>query len=221
LPTLSDLPITIFDLAVAAILLISALLAVARGFVRELMSLASWVAAAVIAWFAYPAVHPLLAQAVGTGLPADLLTAAAVFLVPLLVLRIVTGMMAERVASSGFGGLDRVFGLAFGLARGALIVCAAYLLATYIIDERDFPPWVTQARLEPPVRGGATWLAGLLPQSMAADGRASVEGALSRARAGRGQEAAPPPGAPPAGSTDGGYGRSQRQQMDQLIERSR
>ena len=219
---MNDLPITAFDLAVAAILLISALLAVARGFVREVMSVASWVGAAIIAWYAYPEAHPLLVQAMGPGLLADLATAAAVFLVPLVILRIITGMLAEKVAGSGFGGLDRVLGLAFGLARGALIVCAAYLLATYIIKERDFPAWVTEARLEPPVRGGAIWLAGLLPASMAADGRATVEGALNRAREGRAQGGAPARAVPAAPRTeDGGYGRGQRERMDQLIEQVR
>jgi membrane protein required for colicin V production len=214
----TDLSITAFDVAVSVVVLISALIAVARGFLREVMSLASWIGAAIVAWLAYPEVRPLLAEVMGAGIVADLVTALVVFLVPLIVLRVLTGMLAEGVAGLGLGGLDRIVGLAFGLARGAFIVCAAYLLGTYIVDPRRFPPWVTEAVLEPPVRGGAIWLAGLLPDGVTADGRAAVEGALERAREGRAEDGAPP-AAPDGPGT--GYGRQPREELNRLIERVR
>lgn len=211
---MSELPFTIFDIAVVAVVVISVLLAVARGFVREVMSLVSWVGAAIVAWLAYPQLQPMVSEAMGPGILADLATGAAVFLIPLVILRIITGMFGNVVDRLGLGGLDRIIGLAFGLARGALIVCAAYLLGTYVTDERRFPDWVKQARLEPPVRGGAIWLAGLLPASLPEAGKATVEGALDRARDGR--SAAEP--APGQGS---GYGRDSRERLDELIEQVR
>jgi membrane protein required for colicin V production len=211
---LSDLPITIFDIAVVSVVLISVLLAVAGGFVREFLSLVSWLGAAVVAWFAYPEVRPLVSDAMGPGILADLVSGATVFVVPLILFRVVTGMLGNVVDGLGLGGLDRLVGLAFGLARGALIVCAAYLLGTYIVDERQFPPWVTQAKLEPPVRGGAIWLASLLPAGLPSAGRETVEGALDRARESR---SATEPGPGPGG----GYGRDSREQMNKLIEQVR
>ena len=98
---MGDLPITLFDIAVLAVVALSALMALARGFVREVLGLLSWVGAAIITWYAFPAVQPLVRQALGGDLLADLATGGGLFVVSLVVLKILGGMIgtvASRVA---------------------------------------------------------------------------------------------------------------------------
>jgi membrane protein required for colicin V production len=72
-------------------------------------------------------------------------------------------MIARLVVGVGLGPLDSALGLAFGALRGALIVCAAYLvLAVFIAPERQ-PVWVQNARLLPQVQRGAKLVAQALP----------------------------------------------------------
>lgn len=205
--------ITAFDVAIGVVVLLSTVLALARGFVREVVSVASWVGAGVVAWLAYPEARPIAIQVVDHPLLTDVLTAAVVFLVPLIVFRVVGGMLADAVSGTGLGLVDRLLGVAFGAARGAAIVCIAYLLGTLVLGRDGLPAWVTAARLEPQVRAGAEWLGGLLPEGTAARGRTAVEGAVQRAQQGRADD-------PAAGPNEGqgGYGREPREQMNRLLD---
>lgn len=228
---MNELPFTAFDLLVGAAIVISALLALARGLFREIVGLASLVAAAVIAWLSYGSFEPLLREATGSAPVAGLVTAVGVFVIPLLILRTLGNALAGAIAAAGLGPVDKALGLGFGLARGAALVCIAYLLGTVVTDPATFPPWVTRAALEPPVRGGATWIAGFLPPNFAHAGRASVEQAVERARDGRVAEPAAAPASQPATAEPwatetepappAGYQKGTRQTMDDLFEKVR
>jgi membrane protein required for colicin V production len=213
---MDDLSITIFDILVAAIVVISALLSFSRGAVREIFSLASWVGAALTAWFAYPVVRPLVAQALASPLIVDLVAAALVFLVPLIAFKIIAGMLSRGVEGSRLSGADKSLGLVYGVARGALIVSIAYLLGSMLIDPGRFPAWVREARLAPAVETGASWLADFLPSDLEEEGRETVEDALDRAQRNRATPGEPQPGGAPEGET--GYPSEPREQMNRLIE---
>jgi membrane protein required for colicin V production len=213
---MAGLPITIFDVAVGAIILVSALLSLSRGFVREAFSLLSWIAAGFVAWTAYPAVRPLMQEALGGGFLADAITALLVFLVPLVALKLIGGMFVRGLQGVGLGGADKALGLVYGVARGGLIVSIAYLLASMLIEASRFPVGVRDAALQPPVKAGADLIAGLLPSETRERGRArletTVEGALESAERGRGASEAPPR------QPESGYTEDQRRGLDRLIE---
>jgi membrane protein required for colicin V production len=210
---MSDLPVTLFDLIVGGVVILSTLLALSRGAVREALGLATWIGAIIAAVYAFEHVRPMLLEALGNELLTDAATLAVVFFVPFFALRIVSGMIARAVSASALGPIDKFLGLGFGFARGALIVCAAYLVGSVIVAREQHPDWVKTAMLQPPVEQGADWLATLLPPGVLdASKDAAAEAAADAAeRARRLREAG-------EGVSDGvGYADRARERMDELI----
>jgi len=210
---MTDLPVTLFDLIVGGIVLLSTLLALSRGAVREALGLATWVGAIVAAVYAFEPVRPMLLEAIGNELLTDAATLAIVFFVPFFALRLVSGMIARAVSASALGPVDKFLGLGFGFARGALIVCGAYLVGSVIVAREQHPDWIKTAMLQPPVEQGADWLATLLPPGILdASKDAAAEAAADAAeRARRLREAG-------GEIADGvGYADQARERMNELI----
>jgi membrane protein required for colicin V production len=157
------MPLTVLDLVVIAIVVLSAVLSLSRGLVRETLTLLAWIGAFAVAWFAFAPVRPAVADAVPHDLAADLITAALVFLVPLVVFKIIAGMVAKSVDGSGLSLFDKLLGLGFGVARGALIVSLAYLIGTMLITPENEPTWMRNAYLRPQLVAGANLVREFLP----------------------------------------------------------
>lgn len=126
---------TIVDGVALLIVLISALLAFSRGFVREVMSILGWVAAAVVAFTFAPKVEPMvreipiLKDLIGTSCELSILAAfAAVFAVALIVVSIFTPLFSGFVSRSALGPMDQGLGFLFGVARGVLLIAVALIV---------------------------------------------------------------------------------------------
>jgi membrane protein required for colicin V production len=154
------------DLAVLAIIVISALLAFLRGFVREALGIGAWVGAGVVAWWAFPWSQPQ-ARALITGYPelADFAAYVAVFVVALILLSIVAGMVGGLVRTSLLSGIDRTLGIVFGLARGAAIVVAGYIALSMVVPPDRWPPPLAEARSPLYAYEGAMWAVRFLPEA--------------------------------------------------------
>lgn len=153
------------DLVVLAVVLVSGLVGVLRGLVREVLGVAAWIAAAWVAspYGAFPYIAPWVRKQVSDPGVGDIVAFGGMFLVALVVLWIVVGSISSRVRGSALGGLDRTFGLVFGLGRGAMLLAAAYILGGFLSPSESWPPPVQQARLLTPVYQGAEWLASQVP----------------------------------------------------------
>ncbi len=120
---------TSFDYAVLAVAGLSILLSMMRGFVREILSLAGWVAAFFVAKIYTLELAPLLPQAI----PSESLRFLAAFLILFLATLLVASLLAIALSQifkqMGLSWLDRFLGAFFGLARGLVIVCVLVLLA--------------------------------------------------------------------------------------------
>lgn len=120
---------TSFDYAVLAILGLSVLLSMMRGFVRETLALASWLVAFFVAKIYTLELAPLLPQAI----PSESLRLLAAFLILFLATLLVCSLLAiafsQIFKQVGLGWLDRFLGAIFGLARGIVIVGVLVLLA--------------------------------------------------------------------------------------------
>lgn len=144
------------DGAFLAVLLVSAVLAFFRGLVREVLSLGAWVGAAAAAFLARPHLLPHTAPLIEPEWAADALGAGVVFILVLIVLKLITNAIADRVQDSALGGLDRMLGLIFGAARGAVLLVAAYILAGMFAPETGtWPDAVQRARALPLIADGA------------------------------------------------------------------
>jgi membrane protein required for colicin V production len=153
------------DAVVVGVVLLSGLLAFARGLTREALGLGSWLIAAAVAspYGVFPLVDPWMRQQFSDQTLADTVAFVGVFVLVLIVLSLISGVIASAIRGSVLGGLDRMLGLIFGLGRGALVVCAAYILAGLAVAVDQWPPPVLEARSLPIVYRGAAWLAAEIP----------------------------------------------------------
>ena len=119
----------IIDLIILGIIVVSVLFALYRGLVRELLGISSWLLAGFAALYSY---DPLLKACEGTFENVKLAAIVGSVLLALLVLVVMTiinAAITKRLRKSSLSGLDRIFGLAFGVARALLIVALIYIFA--------------------------------------------------------------------------------------------
>src|SRR5690606_34792426 len=112
------------DWTIVAILVLSALISVKRGFVREALSLATWVAAILVAMIFGGRLAILLVDHIDTPSLRELVAFTLLFVGTLLVGALVNYVISTLVKVTGLSGTDRLLGMCFGLARGAIIVMA-------------------------------------------------------------------------------------------------
>lgn len=154
----------IVDVFVAGILLVSGILAFFRGFVRETLTVAGWIGAALVTYYGYAPVRPAFASLISSDLIADGATIGTLFLVSLVILTVLTHIVSGKVRGSALGQLDSALGFVFGALRGVVLIALAYLGATVFWDESDFPVSVVEAKTLPLVRVSADILSRLIPE---------------------------------------------------------
>ena len=127
------------DLGVIAIVLISAALAMVRGFTREVLAIASWGAAAVAAIYFHPLVLPFVKPYISKDTVALAASAAIVFFATLIVVSIITVKVSDAILDSKVGPLDRSLGFVFGAARGLLLAVIAFAFFNWLVPEKAQP----------------------------------------------------------------------------------
>ncbi len=158
--------INIVDVVVAVVVLISALFAFYRGFVREALAIAGWVGAAFATVWLYPLARPFADEWLEEDWLGDVATGATIFLVSLVILWLVAHAIVIRVKDSPLNALDRSLGFLFGLARGVVLVALAYMVATRAFwhDGEARPRWLAEARSLPVIDRSAGLLIALVPE---------------------------------------------------------
>jgi membrane protein required for colicin V production len=159
----SSMPVTLLDIILLAVMFISAILAMVRGFMREVLSIASWLAAALLTVYAYPRLLPVAKQYFTSDAIAAAVTIGGVFLGTLLVVSVITIKISDMVLDSRVGALDRTLGFLFGLARGLIIVVVAFLFFAWLVPDRSQPEWVKNAKSRVVLQGTGQWLISMLP----------------------------------------------------------
>ena len=129
---------TIFDYCVLAILVLSILLSVVRGVVRELLSLAGWVVAFMVANSFAAGFAPMLPSSIVGEPVACVAGICLVILIGLLAMGLITMLISALVKLSGLGFADRFLGSLFGFARGMLVVLLVVLAAGFTAAARAF-----------------------------------------------------------------------------------
>lgn len=136
--------LTLIDGVVAVVIILSALLAYARGFVRESLAILGWIGAAVLAFIFAPQAEPLVRQIpvvgdfIGDSCELSIIGAfAGVFAIALVVFSIFTPLFSSLVQRSALGGLDQGLGFLFGVARGILLVAVAFFVYETVLSAQD------------------------------------------------------------------------------------
>jgi membrane protein required for colicin V production len=155
------------DVGVAVLVLISAILATARGFTREVLSLATWAGSAAIAAYMYFYHSDIARTYIKEELVATGVTVIGSFLVALIVLHLLTMWIGDLVVDSRVGPLDRTLGFVFGAARGVLICVVAAVFANFLLGPADkLPEMLRDAKSFPPLMSAGDYLIALLPDDI-------------------------------------------------------
>ena len=157
------------DIVVLAVIALSTLLALGRGFVKEVLSIFGWIGAAIgtlLIFFYVPQIREFFAKQITEPVLADIACAVAIFVVLLIVLGFFNHAIASRVHASSLGPLDKSLGLVFGLVRGIVLVALAHMAMTdwFIPNKDQRPDVVNQARTEPYVAMAADFIKSKIPQ---------------------------------------------------------
>lgn len=181
---------TAFDVGVAILVLISAILATARGLTREVLSLATWAGSAAIAVWMWQ-YHPEIArEMIKEELVADIATIVVSFIVALIVLHLITMRIADFVVDSKIGPLDRTLGFVFGALRGVLIAVIVVIFGQWLLGAK-LPDWAAESRSLPPLQSFGDSLISALPDDL----EASLNKILNRGTGGDEDATTDEPGA--------------------------
>ena len=157
------MPITLLDGILLAVMLISALLAMIRGFMREVLSIASWAAAALVTLYFYKRLMPVAEQYFTNQYVAMGLVIGCLFFGTLIVVAVITIKISDAILDSRIGALDRTLGFLFGLARGFVIVVVAYAFFDWLVLSKAQPKWMTEAKSLRMLQGSRDWLISVSP----------------------------------------------------------
>jgi membrane protein required for colicin V production len=178
--------VNFIDIVVLVVIGLSALIALSSGFVNVVLWILSWVGAVVATVYFFPTFQPMVAQHFSDALVANVLTAAAIFLVALIICTIINQIISRMVRASAIGALDRSLGFVFGLAIGAALVCGAYMLMVFVVpDKKDWPQPVLEARSLPLVERGAEILKSIVPQYVIDKSTAAIDQGMKTLQDGR------------------------------------
>ena len=153
------------DIAIIVIVLISVLISLLRGFVKEALSLTGWVLAFWVALTFSGGFSRFLKSAIEDP-TFRLLTAFVVLFIVTLILSAVANFFASQlVQRTGLSGTDRFIGVLFGFLRGIVLVAALVLLASLTtIPKSD---WWQDSLLLDQFQTLAIWLKSFLPSDVA------------------------------------------------------
>ncbi len=148
------------DWAIVAVVVISSLISLKRGFVKEALSLFTWIVAGVVAWMFGGALSHYLAEYISTPSFQVIAACAILFVVTLLVGALINFLIGELVRVTGLSGTDRFLGMVFGAARGGLLVVVLVGLLSLAPVHQD--PWWRESALLPHFLLIADWSKNLI-----------------------------------------------------------
>ena len=214
------MPVTIFDIVLLIIMLVSGFLAMLRGLTREVLSIVSWAAAALAALYAYLHYRDFARAYIGHPQLADIVLVAAVFLLVLVIVSLLTMKIGDTVLDSRIGALDRSLGFLFGLARGLILVVIVYLFYSWFFSREAQPPAITDAWTLPLIESTGEVIKDLAEKATEWFNDATTD---PNDQAGLlGNTSPSTTGSTRTGSGNAaGYGSGARRGLDQLLESSR
>jgi membrane protein required for colicin V production len=176
--------ISYLDAALVAVVAISGLVAMYRGFTREVLSILSWVAAAIAAFYVI-FYQQDLAEGLARQLAdppaqvhriiARIIIGSGIFLVVLIIVHLITSHISDTVLDSRIGPIDRILGLGFGVVRGFILVVIPYMFAVSFVckdgatraiaqgcQPGELPGWIEDARSKNMIKSTGSTLFGVL-----------------------------------------------------------
>lgn len=149
------------DLVILGIIALSALISLIRGFVKESISLLSWIAAGIVAFRYFSAMAELLEPYLADPTIRSMAAFAVLFISTLIIGAIINFIMSQLVSKTGLSGTDKALGVVFGGARGVLIVTMVVLLAS--LTPMPEAQWWQDSAMVGFFQQLAEWVKGIIP----------------------------------------------------------
>lgn len=134
------------DVIILIVIAVSALIALNRGLVKEVLSIVGWVLATMSIIYLLPVCLPFTKQFVSSGLLAGILTALSIFIIFFVIWIYSTSQIIGKIRTSKLNGLDRMLGLFFGIMRAFLLVVLFNVMVSWIIPEDKQPETLTKSK---------------------------------------------------------------------------
>jgi len=221
------MPFTWLDIVLIVIMLFSAILAMMRGFTREVLSIVAWICAAIGAYLLFEPLLPIAVQYIQPEILAKGVVIGGSFFAILIAISLLVILVTEILLESRIGALDRTLGFIFGLGRGLLLVAVAFLFFSSLVPQQNYPQWIQNARTMPILQDTGKMIVEVLPKGMIEDliGSKKLGAQPKPAQA---TQSAPKsdllnqkPEIPISGAdkkADSGYKNGERQGLNQLLE---
>ncbi len=164
-------PLTYLDAALIAVAFISGLLAMYRGFAREMLSIVSWlVAAGAVLYFVlyHRPFAEEMAQQMGTQVAvAQIVVGALIFVIVLIVVHLITARLSDAILDSRIGMIDRILGFIFGVFRGFILIVIPFMFyeAFFPNPEQQYP-WVRDSASLPYIKATGDALRSILDTNL-------------------------------------------------------
>ena len=149
------------DLVILSVIALSALISLIRGFVKESISLVTWIVAGVLAFRYFSPMASLLEPFVSSPMVRNVAGFGILFVITLVIGAIVNFIMSQLVSKTGLSGTDKALGVVFGGARGVLIVTMIVLLAS--LTPMPEASWWQESATVGFFQHIAEWVKGIIP----------------------------------------------------------
>lgn len=153
------------DLVILGVIALSALISLIRGFVKESISLLTWIVAGVLAFRYFTPMASLLEPFVESPTVRNIAGFGILFVVTLIIGAVVNFIMSQLVSKTGLSGTDKALGVVFGAARGVLIVTMIVLLAS--LTPMPEASWWQDSAMVGFFQQLAEWVKGIIPSDTA------------------------------------------------------
>lgn len=134
------------DIAILVIVGISALIALGRGLVKEVLSIVGWVLAGAAVIYLLPVLNPFTLKYIESGWMAGIATAAFILIVFMIVWIYATAGVVGKIRTSKLSGLDRLLGLFFGIVRAFLLIVLMYILISWMMPVKSQPDLLRKSK---------------------------------------------------------------------------
>lgn len=162
---MENLPIAILDIVVIILLLSSGLYSLVRGFTKEALSIGAWVGAVFATLYGFELVLPIVTHFINIPIVAEIVTGTLIFVVVLWLISMLINLFCSQIRESSLVSVDRFMGLIFGIVRGAILACIAwvFLFVFLIPEDSGWPKDVQRAKSRPLLIQSSAILIRLIP----------------------------------------------------------
>jgi membrane protein required for colicin V production len=152
------------DVIILCIVGISALIALSRGLIKEVLSIVGWVLSGFAVVWLLPVFTPLANQYVDSGLAAGILSAIFILILFMVIWIFATDALIGKIRHSKLNSIDRVLGLFFGIMRAFLLIILIYILASWCMPTEKQPEFMQKSKYFQLAGEFAKPIEGLIPQ---------------------------------------------------------